>query len=77
MKVVEDAAMAEWVQQLPGAPNGPAHDEDRWLLLGQEPHGCRLALIFTRRGERLRPISCRPMRANERKVYETARQEDQ
>lgn len=50
----------------------PAHNEDRWLLLGQEARGRALALIFTRRGEQLRPISCRPMRANERKVYEQA-----
>jgi uncharacterized DUF497 family protein len=55
----------------------PAHDEDRWLLLGQEPGGRRLALIFTRRGEQLRPISCRSMRANEGKVYEKACEEDQ
>jgi uncharacterized DUF497 family protein len=54
----------------------PAHDEDRWLPLGQEPGGRRPALIFTRRGERLRPISCRSMRTNERSVYEEACKED-
>ena len=55
----------------------PAHDEDRWLLLGQESQQRPLALIFTRRGEQLRPISCRPMRVNERKAYEEACQDDQ
>jgi uncharacterized DUF497 family protein len=29
-------------------------------------------LVFTRRGDRLRPISCRPMRRTERQVYEEA-----
>jgi uncharacterized DUF497 family protein len=50
----------------------PAHDEPRWLVLGESARGRRLALILTRRGERLRPVSCRPMRRNERKVYEEA-----
>ncbi|MEK6606338.1 MAG: BrnT family toxin [Myxococcota bacterium] len=50
----------------------PAHKEPRWLLLGADARGRRLALIFTRRGDRLRPISCRPMRDNERRRYEKA-----
>ena len=50
----------------------PTHDEDPRLMLGQDAHGRRLALIFTRRGNRLRPISCRPMRREERVVYEEA-----
>jgi hypothetical protein len=37
----------------------PAHDEPRWLLLGETNVRRRLALIFTRRGNQLRPISCR------------------
>jgi uncharacterized DUF497 family protein len=48
----------------------PAHDEDRWLVLGQNAKGRHLALVFTRRGSRLRPISCRSMRRNERTIYE-------
>jgi uncharacterized DUF497 family protein len=48
----------------------PAHDEPRWLLLGETDAGRRLALIFTRRGGQLRPISCRPMRRNERRLYD-------
>jgi uncharacterized DUF497 family protein len=48
----------------------PTHEEARWLLLGQHSSGRGLALIFTRRAGRLRPISCRPMRRKERKLYE-------
>jgi len=50
----------------------PAHDEPRWLVFGKSVGGRKLALIITRRGARLRPISCRPMRRNERNVYEEA-----
>ncbi len=50
----------------------PVHEEPRWLLLGQDNSGRRLALIFTRRGDRLRPVSCRSMRSGERKRYEEA-----
>jgi len=50
----------------------PVHGEDRWLLLGQDPRGRQLALVLTRRGDRLRPISCRPMRPKERRIYEEA-----
>jgi uncharacterized DUF497 family protein len=53
----------------------PAHDEPRWLLLGEANTGRRLALIFTRRGNQLRPISCRPMRRNERRLYDEAKLE--
>jgi uncharacterized DUF497 family protein len=35
----------------------PAHPEPRWLVLGQDRGGRRLALIFTRRGNRLRPVA--------------------
>jgi uncharacterized DUF497 family protein len=48
----------------------PSHDEWRGLLLGESEEGRLLALIFTRRGEKVRPISCRPMRWNERSIYE-------
>jgi len=55
----------------------PAHDEPRWLILGKDSRGRGLALIFTRRGELLRPISCRPMRENERKLYAQAQGADE
>jgi uncharacterized protein len=50
----------------------PSHDELRWLVLGRDGRQRSLALIFTRRGRRVRPISCRPMRRTERQVYEEA-----
>ena len=53
----------------------PAHDEPRWLLLGETNKGRRLALIFTRRGSKLRPSSCRQMRRNEGRLYEEAKLE--
>ncbi|OFV96375.1 MAG: hypothetical protein A3H28_03975 [Acidobacteria bacterium RIFCSPLOWO2_02_FULL_61_28] len=48
----------------------PAHSEWRGLILGQTSQGRRVALIFTRRGEKVRVISCRPMRPAERRLYE-------
>lgn len=47
----------------------PVHTEWRGLILGRSNTGKLLALIFTRREERLRPISCRPMRKWEVKKY--------
>ena len=54
----------------------PDHTERRWLALGEDAAGRRLALVFTRRGDRLRPISCRAMRPKERALYEEARQQE-
>jgi hypothetical protein len=51
----------------------PTHEEPRWLALGEDAAGRQLALVFTRRDDRLRPISCRPMRREERVLYEKAR----
>jgi uncharacterized DUF497 family protein len=50
----------------------PVHDEPRWLVPGEDGKHRRLALVLTRRDDRLRPISCRPMRPKERRVYEEA-----
>ncbi|TMA25384.1 MAG: BrnT family toxin [Deltaproteobacteria bacterium] len=50
----------------------PEHDEARYLLLGITPTGRRAALIFTRRGDKLRPISCRAMRKGEKEAYDAA-----
>ncbi|MFI5361323.1 MAG: BrnT family toxin [Elusimicrobiota bacterium] len=58
-----------------GRISEPVHDEWRGLILGRSIEGRLLALIFTRRGDRLRPISCRPMRSGERRVYEAGIQE--
>ena len=44
--------------------------EARYLLLGITSTGRRAALIFTRRGDKLRPISCRAMRKTEKEAYD-------
>src|SRR5947208_10684481 len=54
----------------------PVHDEPRWLALGEDATGRRLSLVFTRRGDRLRPISCRAMRRKEKALYEEARRQE-
>jgi uncharacterized DUF497 family protein len=50
----------------------PSHTEWRGLILGQSESGRAIAMIFTRRGEKVRPISCRPMREGERRFYEAS-----
>jgi uncharacterized DUF497 family protein len=55
----------------------PAHDESRWLALGEDATGRRLALVFTKRGNQLRPISYRMMRRKERLLYEKARLQEE
>jgi uncharacterized DUF497 family protein len=50
----------------------PAHEEARYLLLGVTADGRRAALVFARRGENLRPISCRAMRKREKEAYDAA-----
>jgi uncharacterized DUF497 family protein len=50
----------------------PAHEEARYLLLGATSDGRRTALVFARRGEMLRPISCRVMRKKEKEAYDEA-----
>ena len=50
----------------------PAHEEARYLLLGVTSGGRHAALVFTRRGDKLRPISCRAMRRREKEVYDAA-----
>ena len=48
----------------------PAHEEPRYLLLGVTADGRSATLVFARRGEKLRPISCRPMRKKEKEAYD-------
>jgi uncharacterized DUF497 family protein len=50
----------------------PASSEKRYLLLGVTADGRYAALVFTRRGEKLRPISCRAMRRKEKERYDAA-----
>ena len=54
----------------------PSHEEWRGLILGMTDIGRLTALIFTRRGEKVRPISCRAMRENERRLYEKTIQKE-
>ena len=61
---------------LAGRITEPAHEEPRWLLLGCSNGGRLLALVFTRRGDKLRPISCRSMRKNERKIHDESTAKD-
>ncbi len=46
----------------------PHYDERRRVLLGRATGGRLLTMVFTRRGDRLRIISCRPMAQKERKL---------
>ena len=48
----------------------PAHEEPRYLLLGVTRDGRGAAVVFARRGEKLRPISCRAMRKKEKEAYD-------
>jgi uncharacterized DUF497 family protein len=48
----------------------PFHPEDRWILFGSSENGRGLSLIFTVRDGLIRPISCRPMRKEEKIIYE-------
>ena len=50
----------------------PAHAEARYLLLGVTADGRHAALIFARRGAKLRPISWRAMRRKEKEAYDGA-----
>ena len=48
----------------------PFHPENRWILFGETIEERLLTLIFTIRDDLIRPISARPMRKKERKIYE-------
>ena len=48
-----------------------AHDEIRWITMGQDPHQRVLVVIYTWRGERIRLISARKATGSERRRYET------
>jgi uncharacterized DUF497 family protein len=50
----------------------PKHSiaEKRWLLLGKSELGRKLAIIFTRRGNKIRVISARSQSRKERGLYE-------
>ena len=47
----------------------PIHEEWRGLILGIDNTGKFLVLIFTKRENKIRPISCRAMRKKEVQIY--------
>ena len=47
--------------------------EERFITLGHDPYGRLLVVVYTWRGERLRPISARKATGKERRRYETDR----
>lgn len=67
--VQEIESMMDGMTLLAGRIIEPNRGEPRWLLLGTSAVGTPLALVFTRRGNSLRPISCRAMRRSERRLY--------
>jgi len=44
--------------------------EFRWLLLGKTARVRKLAVVFTRRTNKIRVVSARPMNKKERRLYE-------
>ena len=65
----EIESMMDGITLLAGRIIEPDRGEPRWLLLGTSAAGAPLALVFARRGNSLRPISCRAMRKSERRLY--------
>ena len=51
--------------------------EERWAGWGRTMEGRALAIVFTLRGDRIRPISARDMNRKERERYAKANAEDQ
>lgn len=49
--------------------------EERFFALGQTFRGRRLAVVFTVRGGKIRPISARDMSRKERDVYEKTKKD--
>ena len=43
--------------------------EERWAAWGRTAEGRALAVVFTLRGERIRPLSARDMNRKERRLY--------
>jgi uncharacterized DUF497 family protein len=51
-------------------PEGMEWSEARFILYGKTSDGRYMTIVWTIRGSKIRPISCRSMRANEQKNYE-------
>ncbi|MCK6554350.1 BrnT family toxin [Candidatus Binatia bacterium] len=67
----EAESLIERVFVLAGRVVSPVYAEPRWVLFGETDTGKRLTMVFTRRGAKVRVISCRPMGRKERKFYES------
>ena len=65
----EAESLLERVFVLAGRVVNPIYAEPRWVLFGETGTGKLVTMVFTRRGPRLRAISCRPMGRKERKFY--------
>ena len=52
-------------------PAGEIWSEPRYLTLGNDIDDKPRAVVWTTRRNKIRPISCRIVRANERKTYES------
>jgi uncharacterized DUF497 family protein len=65
----EAESLLERLFVLGGRVVSPVYPEPRWLLFGETRTGKLITMAFTRRGSKLRPISCRPMGRKERKFY--------
>lgn len=52
-------------------PVGIDWSEERFVLYGQTEDGRKLTIVWTIRGTKMRPISCRSMRPNENKIYDS------
>lgn len=47
--------------------------EERFITMGHDPYGRLVVLVYTWRGERIRPISARKATGGERRRYETGK----
>ncbi len=64
-----------------GVPIGrqisPATVEERLCIIGPSTDGRMISVVFTLRGGKVRPISCRPANKKEKNAYETIRKATQ
>ena len=56
------------------SPEGETWAEPRYLTFGTDIDDKPRAVIWTSRRNKIRPISCRIMRTNERKLYESLKE---
>lgn len=70
VKLVAEVGLDDW---LAGASSSRRMTKVDGCCWARRDTGRRLALIFTRRDDQLRPITCRPMRRSERRFYDEAK----